>query len=63
MFLIYDISLGFSLRLYVTAYIVDLFLHAQTHVDQVSDVIQPSHPLSSPYPLAPNPSQHQSLFQ
>ena len=25
--------------------------------------LQPSHPLSSPSPLAPNPSQHQSLFQ
>ena len=35
----------------------------QTHVDQVSDTIQPSHPLSSPSPPAPNPSQHQSLFQ
>ena len=35
----------------------------QTHVHQVSDSIQPSHPLSSPSPLAPNPSQHQSLFQ
>ena len=35
----------------------------QTHVHRVSDVIQPSHPLSSPSPLAPNPSQHQSLFQ
>ena len=35
----------------------------QTHVHQVSDTIQPSHPLSSPSPLAPNPSQHQSLFQ
>ena len=34
-----------------------------THVHQVSDAIQPSHPLSSPSPLAPNPSQHQSLFQ
>ena len=33
------------------------------HVHQVSDIIQPSHPLSSPSPLAPNPSQHQSLFQ
>ena len=32
----------------------------QTHVHRVSDVIQPSHPLSSPFPLAPNPSQHQS---
>ena len=27
------------------------------------DVIQPSHPLSSPFSPAPNPSQHQSLFQ
>ena len=35
----------------------------QAHVHQVSDAIQPSHPLSSPSPLAPNPSQHQSLFQ
>ena len=34
----------------------------QTHVHRVSDVIQPSHPLSSPSPPAPNPSQHQSLF-
>ena len=32
----------------------------QTHVHQVSDAIQPSHPLSSPSPI-PNPSQHQSL--
>ena len=35
----------------------------QTRVHQVSDDIQPSHPLSSSSPLAPNPSQHQSLFQ
>ena len=35
----------------------------QTHVHRVRDAIQPSHPLSSPTPLAPNPSQHQSLFQ
>ena len=35
----------------------------QTHVHQVIDAIQPSHPLSSPFPPAPNPSQHQSLFQ
>ena len=34
----------------------------QTHVHWVGDVIQPSHPLSSPSPPAPNPSQHQSLF-
>ena len=35
----------------------------QTHVHRVSDAIQLSHPLSSPSPPAPNPSQHQSLFQ
>ena len=35
----------------------------ETHIQGVSDAIQPSHPLSSPSPLAPNPSQHQSLFQ
>ena len=32
------------------------------HVHGVSDAIQPSHPLSSPSPPVPNPSQHQSLF-
>ena len=35
----------------------------QTHVHRVSDAIQSSHLLSSPSPPAPNPSQHQSLFQ
>ena len=35
----------------------------QTHAHQVSDAIQPSHPLSAPSLLAPNPSQHQGLFQ
>ena len=35
----------------------------ETHVHRVSDASQPSHPLSSPSPPAPNPSQHQSLFQ
>ena len=35
----------------------------QTPVYRVSDAIQPSHPLSSPSPPAPTPSQHQSLFQ
>ena len=35
----------------------------QTHVHQVSHAIQSSHPLSSPSLPAPNPSQHQSLFQ
>ena len=34
----------------------------QTHVHRVGDAIQPSHPLSSPSPPAPNPSQHQSLY-
>ena len=34
-----------------------------THVHRVGDAIQPSHPLPSPFPPAPNPSQHQSLFQ
>ena len=33
----------------------------QTHIHRVSDAIQPSHPLSSSSPPAPNPSQHQSL--
>ena len=35
----------------------------QTHVHRVSDAIQPSHPLLSPSPPAPNSSQHQGLFQ
>ena len=35
----------------------------QTHVHQVSDAIQPSHPLSSPSPPALNLSQHQGLFK
>ena len=33
----------------------------QTHVHRVSDAFLPSHPLSSPSPPAPNPSQHQGL--
>ena len=37
--------------------------YTQTHVYRVGDAIQPSHPLSSPSPPAPNPSQHQGLFQ
>ena len=36
---------------------------AQSHVQQVSDAIQPSYPLSSPSPPAFNLSQHQGLFQ
>ena len=35
----------------------------QTHVHRVGDAIQPSHPLSSSSPPAPNPSRHQGLFQ
>ena len=35
----------------------------QPHMHRVGDAIQPSHPLSSPSPPAPNPSQHQSLFE
>ena len=36
---------------------------AQTHVSQVGDTIQPSHPLLSPSPPAFNLSQHQGLFK
>ena len=36
---------------------------AQTHVHQIGDAIQPSHPLSSPSPPAFNLSQDQGLFQ
>ena len=35
----------------------------QTPVHWVRDAIQPSHPRSSPSPPAPNPYQHQGLFQ
>ena len=35
----------------------------QTHIHWVGDTIQLSHPLSSPFPPAPNPSPHQGLFQ
>ena len=34
----------------------------QTHIHRVSDDIQPSHPLSSPSPPAPNPSQQSESF-
>ena len=36
---------------------------AQTHVDQVGDAIQPSHPLSSPSPPAFSCCEHQGLFK
>ena len=48
--------LGFS----VLHYLPEL---AQTHVHWVGDAIQPSHPLSSPFPPAFNLSQHQDLSQ
>ena len=35
----------------------------QTHAHRVSDAMQASHPLSSPSPPGPNPSQHQGIFQ
>ena len=38
------------------------WVHSDSHPSS-GDAIQPSHPLSSPSPPAPNPSQHQSLFQ
>ena len=34
----------------------------QTYIHRVSDAIQPSHPLSSPSPPAPNPSKHHRVF-
>ena len=33
----------------------------QTHTHRVGDAIQPSHPLASPSPLAPHPSDHELL--
>ena len=47
---------GFSVLHYLPEF-------AQIYVHWVSDAIQPSHPLSSPSPLALNLSQHQGLFQ
>ena len=35
----------------------------ETYIHSVSDAIQPSHPLSSPFPPALNLSQHQGLFK
>jgi len=35
----------------------------ETHIHRVSDAIQLSHPLSSPFPSAPNPSQHQKIIK
>ena len=41
----------------------ELLEFTQTHVHQVGDAIQPSHPLSSPSSPAFSLSQHQSLFK
>ena len=41
----------------------ELLEYTQTHVHQLGDTIQASHPLSAPSPPAPNSSQHQGLFQ
>ena len=59
-------------RLFVTPWIVTRqatlsiiksWSSLKLNVHRVSDAIQPSHPMSSPSPPAPHPSQHQSLFQ
>ena len=47
---------GFPLRL-------QLLELAQNHVHRVSDAIQSSHPLSSPFPPAFSLPQHQDLLQ
>ena len=71
-FAISSVHLLSHVRLFATPWILStpgLPIHhplpefTQTHVNQVRDAIQPSHPLSSPSPPAPNPSQHQGLFQ
>ena len=46
----------------VTSYI-GKYITKDLHIHRVSDAVQPSHSLSSPFPPAPNPSQHQNLFQ
>ena len=40
-----------------------LWVFTQTHVHWVGDAIQPSHPLSSPFPPALDLCQHQGLFK
>ena len=48
-------TLGFPVLYYFLEF-------TQTHVQWVSDAIQPSHPLSPPSPPVLSPSQHQSLL-
>ena len=61
-----SVQLFSHVRLFATPWIAachhQLLEFTQTHV-QVSDAIQPSHPLLSPSPPAFNLSQHQGLFQ
>ena len=59
------ISLGYAGLYECVKYMVHHQLpeFTQTHIHRLSDAIQPSHPWSSPFPPAPSPSQHQSLFQ
>ena len=65
-----SVQLLSRVRLFATPWIAacqGLLVHhqllefTQTHVHRVGDAIQPSHPLLSPSPPAPNPSQHQSF--
>ena len=60
-----SVQLRSCVWLFVTPWIAahQASLFTLTHVHGVNDGIQPSHPLSSPSPPAPNPSQHHSLYQ
>ena len=64
-----SVQLFSCLQLFVTPWTPGFPVHhqlresTQNHVHWLSDAIQPSHPLSSPSPPAPNPSQHQGLFK
>ena len=63
---VYSLS---HVQLFMTPWITAHPIHhqllelTQTHVYQVGDAIQPSHPLLSPSPPTFNLSQHQGLFQ
>ena len=58
-----SVQLLSHVRLFATPVHHHLPEFTQTHVHRVGDAIQPSHPLLSPFPPTPNPSQRQSLFQ
>ena len=56
--------LSHSATPWITALQASLYItNSQSHVHRLGHAIQPFHPLSSLSPPAPNPSQHQSLFQ